>query len=96
MTWDDLTQHKLTIYSTSWCSDCHRLKKILAGHGLAWQERDIDADPAAAEELARKTGRTSIPWVEIDGCGPIPGWHEAHPGRWDEARFLAAAAKALE
>lgn len=95
MTWEQLTDHKLTIYSTPWCSDCRRLKQHLAGKPMTYTEIDIDADPEAAERLKQKTGRQAIPFVEIDDGEMIRGWHDEAPGRWDEATFLKEAKKAI-
>ena len=92
MTWEELAKHAIVVYSTAWCGDCRRLKAQLARHGIAYREIDIDADPAAAELLQKRTGRQAIPFVEIDGNPKmIPGWHSAAPGGWDEQAFLAAA-----
>ena len=89
MTWEDLRQKKLVVYSTTWCPDCHRLKRVLADRHLEFSEVDIDADPAAAERLRKATGRTAIPFVQVDGGPLVQGWHEDAPGRFSEARFLA-------
>lgn len=88
MTWNDLKPHRLTVYTTAWCPDCRRLLQQLAAHGLSWTEKDIDLDSQAASFLHEKTGRTAIPFVDVDGRGLVPGWHEHAPGRWDEQRFL--------
>jgi mycoredoxin len=39
----------ITMYSTSWCGFCHRLKKVLKSEGIAYDEVDIEQDPSAAE-----------------------------------------------
>jgi len=97
MTWDDLAAHSLRVFSTPWCSDCHRLKRHLKSHDIAYTDVDIDADPEAAALLQDRTGRTAIPYVEIDGCPTlVRGWHREHPMNWDETVFLAELAGALE
>ncbi len=40
---------ELTMYTTSWCGFCNRLKTGLKGLGLKWQEVDIELNPDAAE-----------------------------------------------
>ena len=96
MTWEELKTHKLVIYSTTWCPDCHRLKQRLDEQKLRYDEIDIDADPKAAKHLQKQTGRAAIPYVEIDGKCMIRGWHQDTPGRWDETVFLQEAAAGLE
>ena len=42
------TTGELTMYTTSWCGFCKRLKAQLARDGIAMAEIDIERDPAAA------------------------------------------------
>ena len=95
MTWDELKTHKLVIYSTAWCVDCRRLKARLAEQGIAYREIDIDREPEAAEYLKKRTQRTAIPYVEVNGQFMVRGWHEDAPGHWDEDVFLAEVEQAL-
>ena len=46
------------MYTTSWCGFCFRLKKVLKAEGIAFAEVDIEADPAAAQFVARSTAAT--------------------------------------
>jgi mycoredoxin len=46
----------LTMYSTSWCGYCFRLKKVLKAEGISFAEVDIEADPAAAQFVASVNG----------------------------------------
>ena len=39
----------LTMYTTTWCGFCKRLKRQLAADGIEMAEVDIEQDPAAAE-----------------------------------------------
>ena len=39
----------LTMYSTSWCGYCHRLKSQLDREGIQYDVIDIEQDPASAE-----------------------------------------------
>ncbi|ORB20900.1 glutaredoxin-like protein [Mycolicibacterium moriokaense] len=47
---------ELTMYTTSWCGYCVRLKKVLKTEGIAFTEVDIEADPAAAEFVGSANG----------------------------------------
>jgi len=95
MTWEELRTHELVVYSTAWCPDCRRLKQHLDRQGVKYREIDIDRDAAAADKLRHATGRTAIPFVEISGRHLVRGWHDEHPGRWDEELFLSEVGKAL-
>jgi mycoredoxin len=47
---------ELTMYTTSWCGFCKRLKNQLARDGIAMTEIDIERDPAAAEFVENVNG----------------------------------------
>ncbi|EKF24613.1 glutaredoxin family protein [Mycolicibacterium hassiacum DSM 44199] len=47
---------QLTMYTTPWCGYCFRLKKVLQAEGIAFEEVDIEKDPAAAEFVASVNG----------------------------------------
>jgi mycoredoxin len=57
----DVTQ-PFTVYSTTWCGYCQRLKKQLAREGVAFAEVDIEHDPSA-EELVKSVngGNATVP-----------------------------------
>ena len=56
----------LTIYSTSWCGYCHRLKAQVEREGIAYQVVDIEADPAAAEYvMGVNGGNQTVPTVRF-------------------------------
>ena len=95
MTWQQLSAHELAVYSTTWCPDCRRFKKHLDASGFTYSEIDIDADPEAARRLQESTGRTAIPYIEVDGKVMVRGWHDEKPGKWDEQTFLAEVEAAL-
>ena len=58
---------KLTVYSASWCRDCHIAKRWLAQNNIAFDEIDIERTPGAAEELIRRTGKRAIPQFVVNG-----------------------------
>ena len=41
--------HAVTMYTTTWCGYCSRLKMALKSENISWTEVDIEGDPAAAE-----------------------------------------------
>jgi glutaredoxin-like YruB-family protein len=60
-------EHEVVVYTTSWCGWCRKTLGFLEKEGVAFENRDIEADETWREELIEKTGSTSIPVVEIDG-----------------------------
>jgi mycoredoxin len=55
---------ELTMYTTTWCGFCKRLKKQLAREGIEMVEIDIEKDPAAAEfVMAVNGGNATVPVV---------------------------------
>lgn len=66
----DTTYPKITMYSTTWCGDCRRSKRLLDSHGVPYEEINIEQTPAAAQEVMRlNNGRRSVPTIVIEG-GP--------------------------
>jgi mycoredoxin len=46
----------LTMYTTTWCAFCRRLKSQLAADGIEIAEINIEEDPAAAEFVMTVNG----------------------------------------
>lgn len=46
----------LTMYSTTWCGYCHRLKSQFDREGIAYEVVDIEQDPAAAAFVMNVNG----------------------------------------
>ena len=57
-----LNQNTLIIYTTLWCGDCRRVKKLLDDHKIRYIEINIDQDPQAAQFVeAINEGYRSVP-----------------------------------
>ncbi|MCK2212992.1 mycoredoxin [Actinomadura sp. ATCC 31491] len=57
----------LTVYSTTWCGPCKRLKAQLTREGISFEEVDIERDPSAAEfVMSVNNGNQTVPTVVID------------------------------
>jgi mycoredoxin len=52
----------LTMYTTTWCAYCRRLKSQLAAEGIEMAEVNIEEDPAAADFVMSVNG----------GCQTVP------------------------
>ena len=62
----------VTIYGAEWCGACHDAARYLRRKGIAYVEKDIEKDPAAAREMQAKLSRAglragSIPVIEVRG-----------------------------
>jgi mycoredoxin len=56
----------LTMYTTTWCGYCFRLKTALKASGIAYDEVDIEDDPAAADFVGSVNGGNhTVPTVKF-------------------------------
>lgn len=57
---------KVIVYYADWCGACRKAKKYLNEKGVPFEIRNVDV-PAVGQELVEKTGRRSIPVIDVDG-----------------------------
>jgi mycoredoxin len=56
----------LTMYATSWCGYCYRLKSQLEREGIGYEVVDIERDPAAADfVMSVNDGNRTVPTVRF-------------------------------
>ncbi|HEY7773615.1 MAG TPA: glutaredoxin family protein [Marinagarivorans sp.] len=55
----------VTLYSTSWCSYCRAARTYFNNKAVAFIERDIEKDPAAAQAF-EQLGGGGVPVIVID------------------------------
>jgi mycoredoxin len=61
-----MTNPLLTMYTTTWCGYCHRLKTVLKAAGISYDEVDIEHDAAAAEFVGSvNAGNKTVPTVKF-------------------------------
>ncbi|OSC43156.1 mycoredoxin Mrx1 [Mycobacterium decipiens] len=61
-----MTNPALTIYTTSWCGYCLRLKTALKANRISYDEVDIEHNPAAAEFVGSVNGgNRTVPTVKF-------------------------------
>ena len=61
-----LSDTPLTMYTTSWCGYCFRLKTALKAEGISYTEVDIESDPAAAEfVMSVNRGNQTVPTLKF-------------------------------
>jgi glutaredoxin-like YruB-family protein len=60
-------QKRVVVYTTPSCPYCNKIKEYLAKHGIKFNEIDVASNPAAAQEMVRKSGQRGVPQTEIAG-----------------------------
>lgn len=59
-----MTDATITMYSTTWCGYCRRLKTQLDSQGIAYREVNIEEDPQAAAFVESVNGgNQTVPTV---------------------------------
>jgi len=66
----------VTIYTTSTCPWCTRAKAFLRQKGVPFQERNLEHDRAAADEVVKRSGQMGVP-VIVAGDEVIVGFDRA-------------------
>lgn len=57
----------VTMYSTTWCAYCKRLKRSMASEGVEFAEVNIENDPAAADlVMSVNGGNRTVPTLVFD------------------------------
>jgi glutaredoxin len=62
----------VVLYSTTWCTYCKQARAYLEKRNIAYEEKDIEADPDALAELTHKAQGTriklgSVPVLDVKG-----------------------------
>ncbi len=58
---------EVKVYTTPTCPWCMRVKQFLDERGIPYEEYDVAADAARAEEMIQKSGQMGVPVIEVDG-----------------------------
>jgi len=59
-------QQPVTIFTTTWCGHCRRLKRQFEESGISYTEVDIEADTSRTGEIeAASGGFRTVPTVEV-------------------------------
>jgi glutaredoxin 3 len=57
----------VVVYTTPWCPVCKQAKAWMVGHGVAFEERDIEASSDNARKILAINPRSSIPTFDVEG-----------------------------
>ena len=55
------------IYSTPTCPFCIKTKQFLKENNIDFEDIDVSANQAAAQEMVQKSGQMGVPELDIDG-----------------------------
>jgi mycoredoxin len=66
----------ITMYTTTWCPDCRRVKSFLEKRGVPYREVNIEEDESAEETVIKaNNGKRKVPTLEVGGrffaCSPF-------------------------
>ena len=58
------TEQPIVMYSTTWCGDCHRAKRVFDELDTPYKNINIETEPGAATDMMRLNGgRQSVPTI---------------------------------
>lgn len=61
---DDSSTRSIVMYSTRWCGDCRRARRVFDAMGVAYQEIDVERDHDAAQRVRElNRGMQSVPTI---------------------------------
>jgi len=58
---------KVTVYSTEGCPWCKKVKAFLTDHKVKFTDKDVAADPKAAQHMIKISGQQGVPVTDIGG-----------------------------
>ena len=58
---------KVKIYTTPTCPWCVKTKEFFDENKVKYEEVNVAADSAAADEMINKSGQMGVPVIDIDG-----------------------------
>jgi glutaredoxin 3 len=58
---------EVKVYSTTACPWCYRVKDWLKEHSVKYEDIDVGADPAKAQEMIEKSGQMGVPVIDVNG-----------------------------
>ena len=58
---------KIQIYTTKSCGYCVRVRQLLKGEGIPFEEIDITGTAEMRDVLMAKTGERTVPQIFVDG-----------------------------
>lgn len=72
-----MTTATLIMYSLATCPTCARARREMDERGVRYEERLVDGDPFAQQEVLRLTMQRTVP-VFVKGDRVVVGFHGEH------------------
>lgn len=57
----------VTIYTTTHCPFCKMAKEFFSRNNVKYNEKNVEEDQTAADEMINKSGQMGVPVIDIDG-----------------------------
>ena len=64
---EDVSDHRITIYTLSTCPHCAGLKQFLKEKKIAYEGFDVGENPLALEAMQKISSQNNVPVIVIDG-----------------------------
>lgn len=68
---------KVTIYTTPSCTYCKIAKAFFKEYNVAYEEKNVAVDHAAAKEAMEKSGQMAVPIIDVGGT-IVVGFDKPH------------------
>lgn len=56
----------VVIYTRTTCAPCKMMKAYMNNKGIAYEEKDVDADPSLVEKVIELSGRMMVPVTVVN------------------------------
>jgi glutaredoxin 3 len=66
---------KVILYMTDWCPYSKQARALLQDMGVNLIMYNVEKNPAKGREMIEKSGKSSVPFVDVEGTY-IPGFYE--------------------
>lgn len=57
----------VTIYTTTHCPFCKMAKEFFSRNNVKYNEKNVEDDQTAADEMIKKSDQMGVPVIDIDG-----------------------------
>jgi glutaredoxin 3 len=73
---DEMTQPAVTLYMSDWCPYCRRAAALLNDKHVAFEEINVEDQPAFREEMIARSNRRTVPQIfigdkHVGGCDDL-------------------------
>ncbi|MBM4345676.1 MAG: NrdH-redoxin, partial [Deltaproteobacteria bacterium] len=61
------TDQQVIIYRTAWCGYCKKAAEYLRLKGVPFEEKDLERDPGAREDMLARARKAGVPESRLQG-----------------------------